>query len=68
MSASASKTTTQKIVLIGAASCGKTAMLRRYVDDIYSEDVASTVGVTTKLPIRIPVGAKGSASACERRS
>lgn len=40
-----SKTTTLKLLLLGSPSTGKTALLRRYVDDVYSEDTASTVGV-----------------------
>jgi hypothetical protein len=34
-----------KIILVGDTSVGKTSFLRRYNDNIFSEDVLSTMGI-----------------------
>ncbi|GAB5401029.1 MAG: Rab family GTPase [Aureisphaera sp.] len=39
---------TKKIVLLGHFGVGKTSLLRRYVDDAFSEDYLVTVGVHVK--------------------
>ena len=38
-----------KIVLIGDSNCGKTSMLLRFSDDIFSESYLCTIGVDFKI-------------------
>lgn len=38
-----------KIILVGNADIGKTSMLSRFVDDVYSENYVSTIGVDFKI-------------------
>ena len=41
--------TLMKFLLIGDSSVGKTAMLLRYVDDLFKDDFLSTVGVDFRV-------------------
>lgn len=38
-----------KVIIIGEPSVGKTSLLNRYVDDIFSEDHYATIGVEFKI-------------------
>lgn len=46
-----------KIILIGDSGVGKTSLMRRYTDNVYTKDGASTIGVDFKIKT-IVVGGK----------
>lgn len=37
-----------KIILVGSAASGKTSLVNRFVEDIFQEDVLTTIGMDLK--------------------